>query len=92
MFAANGIEDSILKTVHKYQWHPSILAIKGNYQEPYISDSNLSLSDLQNELKSLESIKSLHESIKERMDCFSPFLVNFFNNIIDSLSFRNHLK
>ena len=70
MFAANGIEDSILKTVHKYQWHPSILAIKGKYQEPYVSDSNLSLSDLQNELKSLESSKSLHENIERENGLF----------------------
>ena len=52
--------------------------------------SNVSLSNLRNELKSLDSSKSVHETVKVlkgNMDIFSPFLLNYFNNIIDSYKF-----
>ena len=45
----NGIEDTVLKAVHKYQRHPGIFAIKEKYKTLNFSFSNLSLSNLQNE-------------------------------------------
>ena len=98
IFATNGIEDPVLKAVHKNQRHPSILAIKEKYNGLSFSFSSVSLSNLQNKLKTLDSSQSVHETdiltkvLKENMDIFSPFLLNYFNNIIDSSSSPNHLK
>ena len=91
-------EKPFLKEVHKYQSHSSILAIKEKYEDLIFSFSIVSLSNLQNELKRLDSSKSVHETdiptkvLKENMDIFSCFLLNYFNNIIDSSSLPNHLK
>ena len=98
IFATNSIEDPVLKAVHKNQRHPSILAIKEKYNGLSFSFSSVSLSNLQNKLKTLDSSESVHETdiptkvLKENMDIFSPFLLNNFNNIIDSSSSPNHLK
>ena len=83
--------------MHNYQRHPSILVIKKKYKDLNFSFSRVSLSNLRNELKSLECSKSVHETdiptkvLKENMDNFSPIL-NYFNSIIDFSSFPNHLK
>ena len=94
----NGIENFVLKTVHNYQRHPNILAIKETYKDLNFSFPIVSLSNLKNELKSLDPSKSVHETeiptkaSKGSMKIFSPFLSNYFNNIINSSSFQNHLK
>ena len=61
IFAINGFEDSVLEAVHKYQSHPSIFAIKEKYKGLNFSFSRVSLSNLQNELKSLDPSKSVHK-------------------------------
>ena len=92
------LEEPFLKAVHKYQKHPCILAIKKKYKELNFYFSIVSSSNLQNELKLLDSNKSVHETdiptkvMKENIDIFSPFLCNYFIHIIDSSSFPNHLK
>ena len=84
--------------MHKYQRHPGILAIKAKYKDLNFSFSSVNLCNLQNELTSLDSRKSVHETdiptkvLKEKMVIFSPFLLSYFHNIIDSSSFSNHLK
>ena len=83
---------------HKYQGHPSTLAVKEKYKDLNFSFSSISLSNLQNELNSLDSSKSVHEIdiptivLKANMDILSPFLLNYFNNLVDSLSFQSYLK
>ena len=87
-----------MKAAHKYQRHPSIFGLKENYKDLNFSFSSLSISNLQHELERLVSSKLVRETnisekvMKENMDIFSPFLLNYFNNIIDSSSFPNHLK
>ena len=61
IFATNGIEDLVLKAAHKYQRHPSIIAIKEKYKDLNFYFSSVSLSNLQKELKSLDSSTSVHE-------------------------------
>ena len=98
IYATSGIEDHVLNVVHKYQIHPSILGIKEKYKDLYSLFSSVSLSNSKNELKSLDSSKSVHKIdiatkiLKENMDIFSSFLIIYFNNIVDSTSFPNHLK
>ena len=58
----------------------------------------LSLSNLQNELGSLDPSKLSRETeiptkiLKDRTVIFSPFLLNYFNNIVDSSYFPNYWK
>ena len=98
IFAENGIEDPVLKAVHKSQKHPRILAIKESYKDQIFSFSSASLSNLQNELKSVDSNKWVLETdgptevLKENSDIFSSFLLNHFNSIVDSSSSPNPLK
>ena len=51
IFATNSIEDPVLKAVHKYQKHPSILAIKEKYKELNFCFSCVNFSNLQDEFK-----------------------------------------
>ena len=83
IFAINGFEE--LKALYKYQRCPSILALKEKYKD------QLSLSNLQSELKNLDS-NIPTKVLKDNMDTSSPFLLNYFNDIINSSSFQNHLK
>ena len=79
--------------------HPSVLPIKEKYKDLNFSFSSvIYLPILQNELKSWESINSVHETdmpieiLKENINIFSLFLLNCFNNIIDFPGFPYHLK
>ena len=87
-----------LKKWNKYQRHPSILAIKENYKYLSFPFFSVTLSNLENEFKSLDYSKSVHEAdittkvLEENMDIFPPFLLNYFKSIIDSSSFSNYLK
>ena len=97
-FYTNGIQNTVLKAVHKYQRHPGIFAIKEKYKDVKFSFSNVGLSDLENESKSLDYSKSVHKTdthikvLKKNTGILSPFLLNFFNNVVDFSSFPNHLK
>ena len=79
IFTTNGIEDPVCKAVHKYQMLPSILGIKEKYKN-LIFYAYVSLSNLQNQLKSLDFSKSVLETdipakvLKQNMEIFSPFL------------------
>ena len=57
---------------------------------------SVSLSNLQNELKCLDSSKYETDIptkvLKENIDIFPPFHLNYFNNTIDSSNFPNLLK
>ena len=63
-----------------------------------VSHVNVNIPNLQNELKSWDSIKSVHENdmpidvLKENMDICSHYLLNYFGNIIDFSSSLYHLK
>ena len=98
IFYTNGIQNTVLKAVHKYQRHPGILAIKEKYKDMKFSFSSVGLSDLENESKSLDYSKPVRKSdthtkvLKKNAGIFSPFLLNFFNNVVDFSSFPNHLK
>ena len=43
IFAANGMEDHVLKAAHKYQRHPSIFAIKEKHKDLNFSFCSVSL-------------------------------------------------
>ena len=53
--ATNGIEEPVLKAVHKNQRHNSIIAIKEKSKDLKFSFPSVSLSNFQNESKSLDS-------------------------------------
>ena len=79
------------------QRHARLYEIKQKYKDLNFSFSSEGLPNLQNKLKSLGSSKSVHETdiptkvLKENLDIFSLFFVNYFNNVIDSSIFPNHL-
>ena len=94
------MEDPALQAVHKYQRHPSLLAIREKYKDLNFSFSNVNLS-----AESTKWIKKfrLHQvsawnwyyyysTQREYRYIFSPALLNCFDNIIDSSSFPYHLK
>lgn len=61
IFATNGIEDPVFKAVHKYQKHPSILAIKEKYKDLNVCFSCVNFSNLQDEFK-----KFRHQQVTAR--------------------------
>ena len=79
------------------QRHPRLYEVKQKYKDQNFSFSNEGLPNLQNQLKSLGSSKSVHETdiatkvLKEIWIFFHFFFVNYFNNVIHSSSFPNHL-
>ena len=94
------MEDPALQAVHKYQRHPSLLAIREKYKDLNFSFSNVNLS-----AESTKWIKKfrLHQvsawnwyyyysTQREYRYIFSPALLNSFDNKIDSSSFPYHLK
>ena len=80
--ATNGIEEPGLRACHKYQRHPSIIAIKEKYKDLNFSFSRVNLPILHNDnLRSLDFSKSVHEndiptgtSIGKNMDILLIFL------------------
>lgn len=63
------------------QRHPRLYEVKQKYKDQNFSFSNEGLPNLQNQLKSLGSSKSVHETdiatkvLKENLDIFSFFLL-----------------
>ena len=91
----NGAE--ILAAISKYQNHPSMITIlkKCNFS---FSFKTVSLTDIEKEMKSLNTNKASHSSdiptkmLKQNVDFFSPFILDYVNKSISSSTFPSILK
>ena len=89
--------DEILAAIYKYQNHPSIKTIleKCNFS---FSFKTVSLTDIEKEMKSLNTNKASHSSdiptkiLKQNVDFFSPFILDYVNKSISSSTFPSILK
>ena len=89
--------DEILAAIYKYQNHPSIKTIleKCNFS---FSFKTVSLTDVEKEMKSLNTNKASHSSdiptkiLKQNVDFFSPFILDYVNKSISSSTFPSILK
>ena len=88
--------DGILAAIFKYQHHPSIKTIlqKCNFS---FSFKTVSLTDIENETKSLNTNKGSHSSdtstkiLKENVDLFFRFKLDYVNKSISSSTFPSTL-
>ena len=89
--------DGILAAIFKYQHHPSIKTIlqKCNFS---FSFKTVSLTDIEKETKSLNTNKGSHSSdtstkiLKENVDLFFRFKLDYVNKSISSSTFPSILK
>ena len=89
--------DEVLATIYKYQNYPSIKTIleKCNFS---FSFKTVSLTDIEKEMKSLNTNKASHSSdipteiLKQNVDFFSPFILDYVNKSISSSTFPSALK
>ena len=89
--------DEILAAIYKYQNHPSIKTIleKCNFS---FSFKTVSLTDIEKEMKSLNTNKASHSSniptktLKQNVDFFSPFILDYVIESISSSTFPSILK
>ena len=89
--------DEVLAAIYKYQNHPSIKTIleKCNFS---FSFKIVSLTDIEKEMKSLNSNKASHSSdiptkiLKQYVDLFSPFIIDDINKSVSSSIFPSILK
>ena len=89
--------DEVLAAIYKNQNHPSIKTIleKCNFS---FSFKTVSLSDIDKEMKSLNTNKAFHSSgmptkiLKQNLDFFSPFILGYVNKSISSTTFPSILK
>ena len=87
VFATNGIEDPILRAVHKYQSYSSILAIKEKYKDLNFTFSRISFWVIKKVCNHPQppATKPVHETdipTKVLKGKFFAFLFNHFNNTI----------
>ena len=81
----------------KYQNHPSIKTILEKYNFSF-SFKTVSLTDIEKEMKSLNANKASHSCdiptkiLKQNIDFFFPFILDYVNNSINSLTFPSILK
>ena len=89
--------DEVLAAIYKYQNHPSIKTIleKCNFS---FSFKTVSLTDIEKEMKSLNTNKASHSSdilpkiLKQNVDFFSPFTLGYVSKSISSFTFPSILK
>lgn len=93
------ITGPILKTIKKYEKHPSILTIKQNTNtDSYFSFSEVSLREIMKVINTLDSAKTVQKSdipikiIKENKDIFSRILQENYNFAVCNGLFPNELK
>ena len=93
--------DEIVAAIYKYQNHPSIKTIlqKCNFSFSFKTVKELlSLTDIEKEMKSLNTNKASHSSdiptkiLKQNVDFFSPFILDYVNKSISSSTFPSILK
>ena len=96
VFATNGIEDPVLRAVHKYQSYSSILAIKEKYKDLNFTFSRIILwvikkyATTHNHPQPSPCMK-LTYLLKYWKGNFLPFVL-IISITIDSSSSRNYLK
>ena len=84
--------DEILAAIYKHQNHPSIKTIFVNCNFCF-SFKTVSLTDIEKELKRLNSNKASHSSdiptknLKQNVDFFSPFILDYVNKSISFVYF-----
>ena len=89
--------DEFLVAISKYHNHPSIKTIfeKCNFS---FSLKTVSLTDIEKEMKSLNTSKAFHSSdipakvLKQGLDFFSCFILGYVNKSISSSTFPSILK
>ena len=95
----DDIEDPILKSIKKYEYHPSILKIKHSTPpDTYFSFSHTNSDAVLNEIQSLSNSTACPTStippkiMKENIDIFSIKLCNDVNIAIDNAIFPTNCK
>ena len=89
--------DKVLDVICKYQNHLSIKIILKKYNFSF-SFKALSLTDIEKEMKSLNTNKASHSSdiptkiLKQNVDLFSPFILSYVNKSISFSTFLSILK
>ena len=89
--------NEVLAAIYKYQSHPNIKTIleKCNFS---FSFKTVSLTDIEKEMKSLNTNKASHSSdiptkiLKQNVDFFSPFILGYVNKSTSSSTFPSTLK
>ena len=94
---ASHIDDPIIKAIHKYQLHPSIIKIQERmikFESPTFSFQNLSQNELEKLFCSLKSSKAQQQNdiptqlMKENIDIFCPFITENFDFCLKTLNFQ----
>ena len=89
--------DEILAAIYKYRNNQSIKTILEKFNFSF-SFKTVSLTDIEKEMKSLNTNKAFHSSdiptknLKQNVDFFSPFILDFVNKSISSSTFPSILK
>ena len=93
----NESENAILRAIHQYKNHPSILAIS-QMKNSIFSFKDVSCEDIKNELMRLDAGKASQDTdiptkiIKENVDIVGDFVYQNFNNAIACSVFPVNLK
>ena len=96
----NNIEDPILRSIKKYEKHPSIIKINSsmNIQKNNFSFSHVATNDIISTIKQLDTSKATtHKNIpikifKQHIDLYTISIKNLFNTMIKDQNFPNNLK
>ena len=95
----DNIDDPVLKSVKKFEKHPSIRIIKNTHSFTNLFEFKfVALDELQNEILLLNTTKATPKDtipvkiIKDNLHFFSYILYNNFNNSLNSSLFPDRLK
>ena len=87
----------VLAAIYKYENHPSIKTILEKCDFSF-SFKTVSLTDIENEMKSLNTNKASHSSdistkiLKQNVDFYSPFILGYVNKSISSSTLPSIVK
>ena len=93
-----NIVDPTLKTIFKYKYHPSILAIQSNCEKETFRFSEVNIEDIKKDILKLDKKKASKRSdipikiIEENLNIFVDFLCTNINSSFKSSSFPSCLK
>ena len=96
--STKGIQDPVLKSIKKFEKHPSILLIKRNVSKNVFSFEPISISETEKELTRLDSSKACLETdiptkiIKENSEFFSTIVGKGFNESLKTGYFPDKFK
>ena len=94
----SGEGDEIDNILKRYSTHPSVLCIKNIMKESTFLFSKVSIDEIENELKNLDSKKSCKTGgiptrlLKEYRSIFSKTITDLINNGIEKSHFDQYLK